>query len=514
MNLVFLSTSRWDFDVATPFERPLGGSESALSYLAVELGQRGHSVTLLTGTTRPRTAMGVNCLTEGQQPRAFYGQPFDAFVVQSGPADGARRLRPALAPSTPLILWTGHAPDQPAIQGLRDRANQEAWDAIVGVSDWHRRAMIDHFGLDPARVLVLRNAIAPAFQNLFSDQEALLQAKRSTPLLTYTSTPFRGLDVLLDTFAELRKEFTQAELHVFSSMKVYQQDEAHDAFAPLYDRCRTTLGVKYCGSILQPELAKALRAIPILAYPNTFAETSCIAVLEAMAAGLFVVTTDLGALAETTQGFAALVPPGRERTAFVASYLARLKEVLHQRAADPQAFAAVCMAQVKAINAGWTWRVRAREWEEALGSIRETKGRESWECFRDSIMTFGMLLVVDELRVIGHAINWRLNGPCEHIAPRELSEGDRQSLRILFNEVCSQQRFCQFGGKSVLIEVRESYSCSDGRMELPSASFSLIRDAVAAFLGELQHSPTELEVLTGLPASVSSGLLTRMQAAR
>ena len=38
MNLTFLDTIAWDYDVATPMTRPLGGSQSVLCYLAVELG--------------------------------------------------------------------------------------------------------------------------------------------------------------------------------------------------------------------------------------------------------------------------------------------------------------------------------------------------------------------------------------------------------------------------------------------------------------------------------------------
>ena len=43
MNWVFLDFIRWDYDVATPRERPLGGSQSALCYLAAALARRGHA---------------------------------------------------------------------------------------------------------------------------------------------------------------------------------------------------------------------------------------------------------------------------------------------------------------------------------------------------------------------------------------------------------------------------------------------------------------------------------------
>ena len=79
-----------------------------------------------------------------------------------------------------------------------------------------------------------------------------------------------------------------------------------DRYRPLYAQCLAD-GADYRGALGQARLAQELRGVAGLAYPSTFAETSCITVLEAMAAGAFIFTTRLGALPETTNGFGYLV---------------------------------------------------------------------------------------------------------------------------------------------------------------------------------------------------------------
>jgi glycosyltransferase involved in cell wall biosynthesis len=370
MNIAFLDAVGWDYDVSTPYQRPLGGSQSALTYVATELARRGSSVTLFCGTSWPREVMGVKCVPTQNIPVDALNQPFDAFIVLNGPADLGARLRSMVAATTPLVLWTQHATDQPAMQPMHRSEVRQGWDAVVCVSDWHRTTTITQFGLDPARVSVRRNAIAPCFERLFSNGDELADAKAARLILSYTSTPFRGLNILVHVFPEVHRVFPTAELEIFSSMKVYQQDEPGDEYAPLYQQCRQTAGVRYVGSVAQPRLVEELKAASVLAYPNTFPETSCIAVMEAMAAGLLVITTDQGALPETLMGFGTLIAPHSPAPGgvddFARRFLERLHETLRERAADPAAFAAARWAQVEAINARCTWRARATEWEEGI----------------------------------------------------------------------------------------------------------------------------------------------------
>jgi len=56
------------------------------------------------------------------------------------------------------------------------------------------------------------------------------------------------------------------------------------------------------GRIGQKQLADEMMQARVLSYPTAFLETSCITAMEAKAAGLPIVTSDLGALHETAAG--------------------------------------------------------------------------------------------------------------------------------------------------------------------------------------------------------------------
>ncbi|HSZ58751.1 MAG TPA: glycosyltransferase family 4 protein [Tepidisphaeraceae bacterium] len=370
MNIAFADFCQLRYDVRTVGEAPLGGTESAACYLTRALAGQGHEVFLLGNVPAEGVYEGVRCVAM----RSGHSLPWptlDALICMGRPGDPVA-LGGVLAPRTRLISWQQHAADQPAVQFLRDPVRRDAYDAFAMVSRWQLEKYQAEFGIDPPRMGVMRNAVGFAFEKQFGPGEAILPHKGRPPVLAYTSTPFRGLDVLLEVFPRIRQAVPGTRLKVFSSTAVYQTEQARDeaGYGHLYRRCREIDGVEYIGSLPQPQLARALRGVWVLAYPNTFAETSCISVMEAMASGCRVVTTELAALPETCAGFARLVRAWPTSRQYFDDFVAQTVEVLREALEQPAAVEPQLRAAVNYINDSATWDLRARQWTQWIGDMR------------------------------------------------------------------------------------------------------------------------------------------------
>jgi glycosyltransferase involved in cell wall biosynthesis len=372
MRIAFGDFCQWDFHVASVDVAPLGGSQSAACYLARALARLGHEVFFITALSSPGRYDGVECLSWQQaNAQKLRELGLDAFVCIMAAGYGGQ-LRQMLGPNCRLILWNQHAADQPGVKSLRNPDERQTYSGLAMVSQWQLRAYQQAFGIDPARMTILRNAIAPAFAGQFAVDEPILPHKAQPPLLAYTSTPFRGLELLVDFFPRIRDAVPGARLQVFSSMRVYgasaQTDE--ESFGALYARCRQTPGVEYVGSLPQGELARALKSVSALAYPNTFAETSCIAVMEAMASGCRVITSALGALPETTAGFARLIGMPRSKEDYQRQFVEQTVNVLREMIEEPAQAEALLRNQLAYVGRELTWPARAEQWVGWLESLK------------------------------------------------------------------------------------------------------------------------------------------------
>ena len=107
----------------------------------------------------------------------------------------------------------------------------------------------------------------------------------------------------------------------------------------------------------------------MLAYPNTYQETCCIAAMEAMASGCKIVTSALGALPETTAGFATLVSQVETKESikehFTQACLGELEAVF----TDPDRVESSLREQVDYANREYNWGYRAQLWVNWLESL-------------------------------------------------------------------------------------------------------------------------------------------------
>ena len=275
------------FDGRTTERQPLGGSESGIIYMARELARCGHDVRVYANCPNPGDYDGVSYVHYHQFFSEYRSNPWDAVIA-------FRSFDPMLLGriSPRMIFWCGDASNQPSLTHFEHAALQQNIDLVFCVSEWHRQSFIQQFRLPAEKVVATRNGFAPELVAPYSYRAASRTA--------YTSTPFRGLDILLQLFPEIRRRVETATLDVFSSMQVYGWNSEDDrkAFGDVYGAAEQR-GVQWRGSVRQPVLLQALAQTGLLLYPNTFEETSCIAAIEAQAAGCVVVTSARAGLRET-----------------------------------------------------------------------------------------------------------------------------------------------------------------------------------------------------------------------
>lgn len=369
MRIAFIDPAdSFDYNPSTPLQKPLGGTQSAVSYLTAGLARLGHGVALVNRLSRTGIYEGVDCPGWAVGFTPGYLESFDALVGINAMMGADLR---AMGIRAPLVFWAHHAADEPAVAKLSDKNERAAWDRVALVSDWQKGEYLKSFAIDPERAVVLRNAISPAVEAARRDL-APFYRRAAPPTLIYTSTPFRGLDVLLLAFPAIRRQIAGCRLEVYSGMGIYGVPSERDGYRVLYDVCRALEGVEYKGVVGQTALAAALARADILAYPNTFPETACIGVMEAMAAGCLILTSKLAALPETTAGFGFLLPTHARPAVHASDFARMVGDVCRNALENPGNFDRLIEAQSHYARTEYSWAARAKEWERVLSALSRT----------------------------------------------------------------------------------------------------------------------------------------------
>ena len=129
--------------------------------------------------------------------------------------------------------------------------------------------------------------------------------------------------------------------------------------------------MNYFGFMDNKKIIELLKNMHIFTHPSIWPETSCIAAIEAMAAGCEIVSTNLGALYETCSPFATFVNFDRNFDNLEKKYSKTLSKSIKDYWSDKNQNK--LRLQSETINATYSWDVRSIEWKNFFNEIRELK---------------------------------------------------------------------------------------------------------------------------------------------
>jgi glycosyltransferase involved in cell wall biosynthesis len=274
-----------------------------------------------------------------------------------------------LHPTKPNILWQQNSYDQPNLAPwFKDKDNHKKYDWYVFNSHWCYEKFRMMFDIPTHKCLVIKNAIDKI------EPRKLDYTKGDPVKLIYTSTPWRGLNVLLAAMQLVNNK--NVHLDVYSSTQVYgdQFKEVNDdKFKELYNQAKSLKNVSYIGYKPNEFIKDNLKNYHMFIYPNIWEETSCIAAIEAMAAGLYCVTTDYGALFETGAEFITYVPFEKDYIR-LAHTIASVIDVAADRLGDDGVKDHLKM-QIEYTNKFYSWDLRKSIWNRFLQGVINARSK-------------------------------------------------------------------------------------------------------------------------------------------
>ena len=259
------------------------------------------------------------------------------------------------------VLWMHHFVNQKEAQNLSSNEFVDKLDWIVYNSNWNFEKHVYQFKVPENKCVVIRNAI---------EKIDIVEKPKDKISLIYHTTPWRGLVHLLKVFKNLNLK--NVELNICSSTIIYgKKFDANlgKTYESLFNECKNTKNVKYFGFLDNKKIIELLKQMHIFAHPSIWPETSCIAAIEAMAAGCETVTTNLGALYETCSPFGTFVNFDKNFDNLEKKYSNVLSNSIKNYWSDENQYK--LKLQRESINATYSWDVRSIEWKNFFDEARK-----------------------------------------------------------------------------------------------------------------------------------------------
>jgi glycosyltransferase involved in cell wall biosynthesis/SAM-dependent methyltransferase len=330
----------------------LGGSETAAYYMAVELSNLGHEVVCFVDMPKdgivnsqpngPSFEWVGNRDQKNPHGHRFHYMmqtPWDVLIMQRHP-------QAFITPyNTKLNIWWLH--DIGLIRNAKAVYQQLVnIDRVFTVSEWHRKQIIKTYDIQAENVTAIKNGVD------YSMFEGIKEERISNSLF-YMARPERGLENLVKKDGIMEK---LPECHLYVCGYDNTTPNMRQYYEALWQRCKELPNVTNLGPLGKRELYEWLHKVMLYVYPTTFEDTSCIAVLEANAAGTPVIASKISAVPETIKDGGSILVPLKNGQVDDKQFIRKVKSVLSNTDKWID-------LHTKALAKKQSWKEQAKEWD-------------------------------------------------------------------------------------------------------------------------------------------------------
>lgn len=330
----------------------VGGAEAAFINLTRALARKGHEVWVYNNCEKQGIFNGVHWAHIDTFKASDY---CDSFVLFRHPH---KQLKYVNSPIK--IFWSC---DQYTI-GSWTKAVFPYIDKVVAISPYHKWYLTKYKEIDEEFVDVIDLGI--------SKEDYDKPVEKIPGRLIFCSVPHRGLGLMKDLFADIKKKVPDATLTITSDYRLWGGTADNEQYRHLRD----IPGVTFLGKIPRSELVQAQLEAEVMAYPCTYEELFCISAAECIAAGAIPVTTPLGAL-PTTVGDSGIILR-KESGEFKEAFVEAVVELLTNK---DLADSIRQKGRERMLNY-YSWDYLANQWTNYFNDIMSNKmegGEKRWQ---------------------------------------------------------------------------------------------------------------------------------------
>ena len=257
-----------------------------------------------------------------------------------------------------MLKWMGVENYNPLSNG-----GWKMFHKIIFISYSQMEEWIARYNIPYSHCIVLKYALYPI---------ETCEKPKDKIVLVHHSNPQRGLEVLVNVFEKLSKEYDNIELNVHSSWKIYGLNDWEDNYkkTDLYQKLEKHPKINNIGYLPNKKLRESLASSHIFAYPSIWKETFCLSLLEAMSAGCLCVHSSLGALSETSSNWTMMYQFDEDLKMHENKFYKKLKHAIEIVSLEQTQ--KHLQKQKEYIDYHFNWDRRTQEWIEFLKSMANT----------------------------------------------------------------------------------------------------------------------------------------------